>query len=352
MYIKAAVHKAAIAGAVLLVICACTLMMIFSDGCKNGVTEGLDFCLRVLVPSLFPFMAAVGLMVKTGLCHKIGHKLSKPTRVIFGLDGAFAPIIILSLIGGYPVGARAIAQLYKQGAVSAKQAERAAMFAVCAGPGFLISFVGAGIYQNETVGLIILCSQVLSVIILGIILNIFNKHKDFEPIRKASVSSVPFSTAIVESARDAAGGMAGICSLVLLFSAVIGICEELIPNQMANDFISSALEICSAVGTLSINYPIEVTAFAIGFGGICVHFQIFAALGDLKINKFLFFLYRIIQGIITAVLTHIGIKLFLKETAVFSSGSVGSAGIFGGSALGGAALMTVAICFLFSLRKQ
>ena len=352
MYIKAAAHKAAIAGAALLTVCACVLMMIFSDGCKKGVAEGLDFCLRVLVPSLFPFMALVGLTVKTGLCHRIGHKLGKPTRLLFGLDGAFAPIIILSLIGGYPVGARAIAQLYKHGAVNARQAKRAAMFAVCAGPGFLISFVGAGIYQNETVGIIILCSQILSVIILGIILNIFNKRDDFDPIHKASVSSVPFSAAIVESARDAAGGMAGICSLVLLFSAVTGICEELIPSETANDFIISALEICSAVGRLSKNYPIEVTAFAIGFGGICVHFQIFAALGDLKINKPLFFFYRIIQGAITAAITHIGIKLFLKETAVFSSGSVGSAGIFGGSALGGAALMTVAICFLLSLRKQ
>lgn len=352
MYIKAAAHKAAIVGAALLTAGACALMMIFSDGCKKGVAEGLDLCLRVLVPSLFPFMAAVGLTVKSGLCHKLGRALSKPTKLIFGLDGTFAPVIILSLIGGYPVGARAISQLYKQGAVSAKQAERAAMFAVCAGPGFLISFVGAGIYHNETVGLIILCSQILSVIILGILLNIFSRNKDSEPIHNTSVSPIPFSTAIVESARDAAGSMAGICSLVLLFSAVTGICEELISNQTVNDIITSALEVCSAVCTLPKNYPIEVSAFVIGFGGICVHFQIFAALGELKINKLLFFFYRIIQGLITAALTHVGTNLFLKEIAVFSTASIGSAGIFGGSALGGAALMTVAVCFLLSLQKR
>lgn len=89
-----------------------------------------------------------------------------------------------------------------------------------------------------------------------------------------------------------------------------------------------------------------------GFGGLCVHFQIFAALGKLKINRLLFFFIRILQGLITALLTHFGLRLFVRKTAVFSTAAVDSSGFFGGSALSGAALLTVAVCFLFTLRNQ
>ena len=79
--------------------------------------DALDLFLRVLTPSLFPFMALSALCVRTGLCAKLGRRLERPTRLLFGLNGVFAPVLLLSLTGGYPVGARAIAQLYEAGQV-------------------------------------------------------------------------------------------------------------------------------------------------------------------------------------------------------------------------------------------
>ena len=38
------------------------LMLVFPEGCKKGAAEGLELCLSVLIPSLFPFMAAAGLV--------------------------------------------------------------------------------------------------------------------------------------------------------------------------------------------------------------------------------------------------------------------------------------------------
>jgi hypothetical protein len=42
----------------------------------------------------------------------------------------------------------------------------------------------------------------------------------------------------------------------------------------------------------------------------------------------------------------------LPAQAVFSTGNVAQAGFFGGSILSGAALMTVSVVFLCSLRKR
>ena len=327
----------------------CLLLTTFSEGSKKGAAEGIALCLKVLVPSLFPFMAAAGLAVRTGLCQRLGRLLRKPTMWLFGLDGVFAPVILLSLIGGYPVGARAIGNLLREGQVSQEQAKRAALFCVCAGPGFLIGFAG-GFYGGTTVGMVLFGAQAASAVVLGIGINILSKKHIFS-LKELSSPSLSFGDALVNAASDAARGMVGICSLVVLFGAFGGIMTEVISSPAVSDILLSAMEVCTAVQRLQ-RYPVEFCAFAVGFGGLCVHCQIFAALGGVPVNKFLFFFIRILQGLHTANFTHLGLQLFVRETAVFSTASAEYAGFFGGSVISGAALLSVAIGFLLTLRKQ
>ena len=82
----------------------------------------------------------------SGLAEKIGRHLSWLTKPLFGLDGCFASAIILSLVGGYPVGAKTVNSLYKKGAASESECKRAGLFLVCSGPGFLVNFIGAQLY--------------------------------------------------------------------------------------------------------------------------------------------------------------------------------------------------------------
>ena len=139
---------------------------------------------------------------------------------------------------------------------------------------------------------------------------------------------------------------------MLLFSAFGGICDALLPSASVRCLLMSALEVSSGVCALSEGYPFALAAFAVGFGGVCVHFQVFAALGKLDVSKPLFFLMRIIQGILTALFARIGLFLTAKEVAVFSTAEVSRPDFYGGSVLSGAALLTVAICFLLTLRKR
>lgn len=330
----------------------CAAALIFSDSCRKGAAEGMDLCLRVLTPSLFPMLALSGMAVRTGLCQRVGRLLEQPARSLFGLSGAFAPVILLSLIGGYPVGARAVSELYRSGQVSEKQAKRAALFCVSAGPGFLISFVGNTLYGSTEVGAVLLLSQTAAVLLTGIGLRFLSKPDDYHSVKEISSQGEPLSSALVESAYDASKSMVMICGLVLLFSAFGGICDALLPSASVRCLLMSALEVSSGVCALSEGYPFALAAFAVGFGGVCVHFQVFAALGKLDVSKPLFFLMRIIQGILTALFARIGLFLTAKEVAVFSTAEVSRPDFYGGSVLSGAALLTVAICFLLTLRKR
>ncbi len=352
MFISKAFDKGGGLFRALLIASAATALTLSSESSKTAVANGTEMCLRVLVPSLFPFMALSAMAVKLGICQSIGRKAGFITKKLFGLSGAFAPVIILSLIGGYPVGARGIAELRSSGAVSEKQAAKAALFAVCAGPGFLINYVGCSLYGSAEAGLIILSAQIVSVITLGISVNIFDRDKnEYNSVSELYAKPLPFSVSLVESAYSAVKGMAQICALVLIFSAAAGIIGDIIPNSALTNIWKITAEVCSGVSLASREYPIEVTAFAVGFGGLCVHFQIFAALGGINVNKQLFFLLRIIQGLITALLTKLLSFIFMKEIAVYSSGQIAGAGVFGGNIFSAIALATVAVCFLFTIKN-
>lgn len=351
MYVNAALHKFEVVIKTIAVIILCSLLLLFSESCSKGAQNGIGFCLNVLIPSLFPFMAISSFLIKSGLSEQIGKPFAKITKAVFGLNGSFAPIIILSMIGGYPVGAKGIYALKKYGAANESETKKAAMFAVCAGPGFLVNFIGVSLYHNETIGVIILISQIISVIILGIPINLFSEKDSNNNYFIAKKNTLPFSTALVEAAADSSKGMLGICSFVILFSAYTAIFGEIINDDLTKKLIFCLLEVCSAVNNISQNSSVELVAFAIGFGGLCVHFQIFSALGDVKINKTIFFVIRIIQGAITALLTHIGLMLFVGKTTVFSTSYVENVDVFNGSIISGAVLVCVAICFLFTLKS-
>ena len=51
-------------------------------------------------------------------------------------------LLLLSVTGGYPIGAKSCNELYKNGNAGTEECKRASMFMVCAGPGFLVSFIG------------------------------------------------------------------------------------------------------------------------------------------------------------------------------------------------------------------
>ena len=351
MFINASAHKAATAAKAAAMFSGCALLIIFSNGSRLGASRGIELCLSVLLPSLFPFMALTTLFVKSGLCLTVGRRLNRITRLLFGVSGALAPVILLSLIGGYPVGAGGIASLREQGAITEKDAQRASLFAVCAGPGFVISYTGAALYSSTETGIIIFASQVASVLVTGFTARCCIRGKeDYNSENEIYPPSLPFGQALAESVCSAAKGALVICAFVTAFSSATGILEQAV--SPVPDGVYILLEVCSAVNRLAHRAPITYAAFAIGFGGLCTHLQIFTALNGVKVQKGLFFLFRIMQGFLTEGFTYLGLKNLPQSAEVFSTSKAGGAAFFGGSVISGAVLLTVAVCFLISVNQR
>ena len=185
----------------------CSIIIIMPQASASGVITGLKFCSEILIPSLFPFMVLSSLIIKTGLSEKIGEIFSPIIKNLFHLPSCTAATIILSLIGGYPTGAIGVNELYRQKKITQKQAEQMLLFTVCAGPAFVLNAVCAQFSNNKIIGPIILTSQIISAIVLGIFSGLFYKEATPNVEKKTKSYQNSLSTALVKSCLDAATAM-------------------------------------------------------------------------------------------------------------------------------------------------
>lgn len=352
--------------ALLFAITLCFCILTFPKDASQGVKNAIIFCTNVLIPSLFPFMVISAFTVNSGLCTLLEKPLEKITRLLFNLPGCCGTTIFLSMIGGFPIGARGISSLYKDELINEKQAQQMAFFCVSSGPGFLITFVGSSLYGSVHIGLILLIASILSLIILGIISGLFSKKennltmdsnlqkKKIENATKKIFKKKPddFTTSLTKSAIDGTKGIVEMCSMVILFSVIISFGEVFINDDFINNCFLILMEVTTACNNLFKKISLPILAFAIGFGGLCVHFQVFQALGKIKINKAVFFLYRILQGILMVAFTNIGLHFFPVTEQVFSNTQNTTAVMSSSTYLGSIMLILTAVCFLYSLNSK
>ena len=327
----------------LLTASAAAGLIFFGAECSQGALRGIYFCTNELVPPLFPFMALSIFTAKRGI--SLGKAFARLMKAVFGFSQPLTPVILLSMTGGYPVGAKGISALRESNAISRREAELAAYVLGGAGRGFLINFVGAERLGSREIGIIMLVSQICSIIILGIVNKLIFVRKNYNSDTEIKSAPLPFFQALTEAVTGAAYGMLEMCAMVVAFSALLEVVRK--PLGVTAEIL---LEVTGACSTLSQSANVSAIAFAAGFGGICVHFQIFAALKGINIKKGLFFLYRIIQGLLTTGLTFVLLKAFDVSVPVFSSISQQPQLGLSVPLLGSVMLILCAAGFLYSVK--
>ncbi len=320
----------------------------YGNECSRGILNGILFCIEILVPSLFLLMTAAAFLVNSSAAEAVAKPLDGLSKALFRLPYPSAAVILLALIGGYPVGARCAAMMYERGSLTAEQAEKTALIAVCAGPGFLVNFVGRALLRSAQTGYLLLAAEIIGVLLTGIVIGRTVKCEENPPIsaivkRRANL--------LTTSVADASRATFHMCSMVVLCAAMIEVVTEVSPDKGLTEIISAALEITSGCTVLCKGYPLTLTAFFIGFGGLAVHLQIFAAVGEMPLRKVLFFLYRIIQGIFTAALTYTLLLLFSPKLDVFNSAEVTLTAAKSATLVGSAALVLCSLGFVASINK-
>ena len=87
----------------------------------KGAVQGIRLCLQTVIPSLFCFMVLTCFLINSGLYRFLSLPLARVTRRLFFLPPELGSILLLGMVGGYPMGAKAIASLLQQQKIAPKR---------------------------------------------------------------------------------------------------------------------------------------------------------------------------------------------------------------------------------------
>lgn len=308
------INKISRISTVLLIFLLSFLIILKPEVCKNGAFSGLLISGKIIIPSLFPFTMCVLFIARSGI-FKIFEFMTPFLKKSTGLNANETVIMILSFIGGYPVGAKLLDNAVAKGEMSPKRAGTMLNFCVNAGPAFIVTAVGSGILNSQKCGYILLLCHILSSFL---ILFVCGKKLRAEEsgVIKSRVKSINASDNFVLSAAEASATVLSICGFVIIFSVINAYVDCFSENFIFLKWVSLILEVTNSVAKTNNFY---IIAFLLGFSGICVWCQILSVSEKIKISVPRFILYRIFHGILSTLLLYSVLKIFkvtLETSAV------------------------------------
>ncbi|MBO4431951.1 MAG: hypothetical protein J5852_00310 [Clostridia bacterium] len=220
-------------------------------------------------------------------------------------------VFLLSLIGGYPIGAKLLGELKTKGVITGKEAGRYLPFFVNAGPAFIVIAVGKEIIGNIRLGYILLAAHTIaSVFICGIFMrNVFTNNK-------AAAYSKPTSDSFAESVKNASGTCITVCAFIIFFSVINGYLTHFSKILSRLKYLLYFTEITGAVRLTDNLYLIS---FLLGFAGVSIWVQVFSVAGKARVNHIKFILIRLLHGGISSAITYVLVKIFKIDIAAAAS---------------------------------
>lgn len=275
--------------------------------------DGINMCMRSVVPSLFPFIVISSLTTKAllGRFRKLLRPLGKLCRIPEGCES----LLLTGFLGGYPVGAQCIYQAYCAGSISRKDAERMIGFCNNAGPSFIFGIVGS-LFSNSWIPWILWGVHILSALIVGIIL----PGSAADPCRTLNSQK----TTLVKSISGSIKTMANICGFVLLFRVIISYADKyilLLLPQYLSITITGLLELtngCLALQNIAGEHVRFLICTALlSFGGICITLQTAAVTEGLD-TRF-YFPGKVMQCCISVLFAELLVPLVFNNAKFYVS---------------------------------
>ena len=309
-----------------------TVMLVFPDVCKSGVSRGMLICSNVIIPSLFPIMVCILIIMKLNIMSK--------SRLF--------SVMLFSILGGYPMGCKLINELYVQNKINKSSANIMQMYCVNAGPAFIISAVGNGVLGSSKIGMVLFASHITATFIIAVIASAFGfKAKQICNIPLKNDKS--FSEIFVTATADASKSTLSICSFIIVFSVINSYIAYFFESYPTLKLVTYFTEVSFGV-TQTKNIPF--ISFLLGFSGISIWFQLISISKDVKLNLKYFMFGRILHGTISSAITVIILKLFNITVSAFSNNRFITSKLFYNSISISISLAIMIILWIISLYTE
>lgn len=356
-------------GTVCAVLAVC--LIVYSKSVCAGVIRGLSMCAESIIPSLFVFIILSIFLCRSPAGKAVSILFYPVTRFVLRLDPKLGCTVVMSMVGGYPVGASLISDMVKSGELSEKTASRMMWFCSNAGPAFVVTAVGVNMFGSFSVGIILLLSHLTSSLIIGAFVGRFSKAKT-DITRKSgdNIGKKPVGDIFVESVSAAVNSIFAICAYVVIFSALLALIGESAFINTAVRASASALSLdsellygilngffevttaCAALGKTGSTGAVCAAAFFISFSGISVILQVRHCFANTGVKHSGYIVSRFLSGALSAVLAKVLLGAF--PSAVSASGALDNPVIknSAGSIANSVILVLMCCAFVYSSSRK
>ncbi|MBQ8430690.1 MAG: hypothetical protein IJX26_01940 [Clostridia bacterium] len=248
---------------------------------------------------------------------------------------------MLSLISGYPIGAKLICDAYNHNQLDLKSAQKMMSFCSVSGPMFIIGSVGIGIFKSLKFGYLLLLSHILGAIINGFVFRNCYELKKYSILPKTSQELMPIpqietnhetksTNILADSMLDSITSILLVGGYIVFAFVLIDLLNNIKIIPMLTNFIcnifnikntnlvgsmfNGALEMTKGLigvgaNSLSPKLSLVLASFLIGFGGISVFLQSLNFTKNLKLKKSFYIFQKFCQGLFSALISTFFINL-------------------------------------------
>ena len=271
----------------------------------NSSINALLIFREKLFPSIFPFFVLSFLFINMGYPLILNKYFKNITRKIFHLSENTTFILLMSIISGFPSGAKYIAKDYNNNYITKEEGNQLLLFTHFANPLFVLGTCGILLNSKRLAYKILIC-QLLANIILGILVRPKNititKKKEVVLSTPSLISILPDA---INEAMEVLIFMLGSITIFQFFTN----CFLLFTNESVffKTIFTGIMDLTSGINlvpTLSISIDLKALLMLIfiTFGSLSVHLQVINAIKNTNLSYTNFFIGRILESIIAIIL--------------------------------------------------
>lgn len=296
----------------------------------SAALNGLEVWAKVLLPSLFPFFVLTKLFSSTGFIDDFTILFEPVTKKLYKCPKTSSYIFLMSIITGYPVGAKLVSENYESGNLSKTDAIKTLSFCCNSGPMFILGSVAIGMFANKQLGIIIYISHIIGALLNGILYRNYNLNKkddcynNINNIKLTNKINMSFNESINSSLSSILliGGVICFTFVIIefltsnaIFNCFINTLSFIgIDKNIISAFFSGLCEItkgCLMFSVIPISYNTTalICTFIISLGGISTFLQAVAFTKDIVPIK-TFILQKITHALCATLVCFILLLIF------------------------------------------
>lgn len=338
-------NKERLIDAIIILVLLVIIIMIVSNPATSikSAKKGLDLWFNLLLPSLLPFLFISSLLVSTGFIDFLGKYLQPIMKPLFNVSGVGIFPFAMSIMSGYPVGAKLTSNLRKKKSISKTMGNRLISFSSTSGPLFILGTVAIGMLALPGLGLLFLLPHYLGSITLGLI---FRFYRTKDPESDISIrmyenrpkDKKPIGFLMTKCIKDSMDSMFIIGGFVIIYSVII---DLLLLSNIFNSIITrlslitkvdintlrgltaGIIELtngCKIVASLDISLisKIIIINFLIGWGGFSIHSQAISFISSTDLSVKIYLFSKFLHGVLASLYTYI-MYIFLYKDKISSA---------------------------------